>query len=72
MQHLEFGQTNFNNRPRRLSSAIIQSKRFGYGCNCYVNKKISLLMDSFGTPLDEYDQTCLDLQKCYDSVNGKG
>ena len=69
VQHMEYGQTKVNGETKRLSSAIIQAKRFYYGCNCYLHKRHRTLLPSNGTPLDEYDQSCSTLRQCYASVN---
>ena len=60
-----------NGEAKRVSSAAIQAKRFYYGCNCYLHKRHRTFLGSYGTPVDEYDASCLELQRCYASVRAR-
>ncbi|CAG5110231.1 Oidioi.mRNA.OKI2018_I69.chr2.g4652.t1.cds [Oikopleura dioica] len=71
VKHYEYGHTTFAGQPIEPSTNELIKKRFNYGCNCYVSTGSSQMQKSYGSALNDYDNTCRQLIKCYETVQSR-
>ncbi|CBY40976.1 unnamed protein product, partial [Oikopleura dioica] len=71
VKHYEYGHTTFAGTPIDPNTSDIIKKRFNYGCNCFVDTSNSRMQETYGTALNEYDNTCRQLLKCYQTVQNR-
>jgi len=71
VKHYEYGHTTFAGTPIDPNTSDIIKKRFNYGCNCFVDTSNSRMQETYGSALNEYDNTCRQLLKCYQTVQNR-